>query len=95
MSGDWAVNLVFLYGAPGVGKLTVARELVGLTGYKLFHNHLTVDLVTSLFPFGSEQAGRLTTKFRLEMLQEAAQANLPGVVFTFVYARGTDDDFVQ
>jgi RNase adaptor protein for sRNA GlmZ degradation len=89
------VKLVFLYGAPGVGKLTVARELVGLTGYKLFHNHLTVDLVTSLFPFGSEQAGRLSTKFRLEMFQEAARANLPGVIFTFVYARGADDGFVQ
>lgn len=84
-----------LYGAPGVGKLTVARELVGLTGYKLFHNHLTVDLVGALFPFGSEQAGRLTTRFRLELFEEAARANLPGVVFTFVYAHGDDDPFIQ
>jgi AAA domain len=89
------MKLLFLYGAPAVGKLTVARGLAGLTGYKLFHNHLTVDLVGSLFDFGSEQAERLSTKFRLEMFREAALANLPGVVFTFVYARGDDDAFVQ
>ena len=88
------MKLLFLYGAPAVGKLTVARELARLTGYKLFHNHLTVDLVGSLFDFGSEQAERLSTRFRLEMFQEAALANLPGVV-TFVYARGDDDAFVQ
>jgi RNase adaptor protein for sRNA GlmZ degradation len=93
--GRGGMRLVFLYGAPGVGKLTVARELAGLTGYKLFHNHLTVDLVGSLFAFGSEQAGRLTTMFRLEMFQEAARANLPGIIFTFVYARGEDDEFIQ
>ena len=73
----------------------MARELAHLTGYKHFHNHLTVDLVGSLFDFGSEQAERLSTKFRLEMFQEAALANLPGVVFTLVYARGDDDAFVQ
>ncbi len=36
------MRLVFIYGPPGVGKLTVARELAALTGFKLFHNHLTV-----------------------------------------------------
>ncbi len=38
------MQLVYLYGPPGVGKLTVARELVALTGFKLFHNHLAVNL---------------------------------------------------
>ncbi len=35
------MQLVFLYGPPGVGKLTVGNALSALTGYKLFHNHLT------------------------------------------------------
>ncbi|MBD0327065.1 MAG: AAA family ATPase, partial [Pyrinomonadaceae bacterium] len=48
------MKLIFLHGLPGVGKLTVARELAKLTGFKVFHNHLAVDLVESLFEFGSQ-----------------------------------------
>ena len=44
------MRLVFIYGPPGVGKLTVATALATLTGYRLCHNHLTVNLVTALFP---------------------------------------------
>jgi chloramphenicol 3-O-phosphotransferase len=44
------MHLVYLYGPPGVGKLTIGRALADLTGFKLFHNHLIVDLATSLFP---------------------------------------------
>lgn len=47
------MQLVFLYGPPGVGKLTVARDLAGLTNFKVFHNHLTISLALSVFPFGS------------------------------------------
>ncbi|MGN6359833.1 MAG: AAA family ATPase, partial [Thermomicrobiales bacterium] len=89
------MNLVFLYGPPAAGKLTVARELAALTGFPVLHNHLTLDLVTSLFPFGSEPADRLVTEFRLAMLAEAARARLPGVISTFVYAYGADDDFIE
>jgi len=89
------MELIILYGAPGVGKLTVANALAGRSGYKVFHNHLTVDMVTSLFPFGSEQAGPLTARFRVEMLEAAAAANLSGVIHTFVYAAGLDDGFMQ
>ena len=46
------MRLVVLYGPPGVGKLTVGTELSELTGFKLFHNHLTVNLVTSVIHSG-------------------------------------------
>jgi tRNA uridine 5-carbamoylmethylation protein Kti12 len=48
------MQLIFLHGLPGVGKLTVARELAKLTGFNVFHNHLAVDLVESIFAFGSQ-----------------------------------------
>lgn len=89
------MELIILYGAPGVGKLTVANALARRTGFNVFHNHLTVDMVTSLFPFGSEQAGPLMAKFRIEMLDAAAASNFSGVIQTFVYAAGLDDDFMQ
>jgi shikimate kinase len=85
------VRLVYLYGPPGVGKLTVARELVALTGFKLFHNHLTVNLVSSVFPFNSEPYIRLMRQFRRDMLAEAARADVD-LVFTGVYV-GTSEQF--
>jgi cytidylate kinase len=48
------MDLVSIHGPVAAGKLTVARELSHLTGFRLFHNHLTVDAVAAVFDFGSE-----------------------------------------
>ena len=48
------MKLVFLYGPPAVGKLTVGRELASRCGFPLFHNHLVVDALTPVFEFGSD-----------------------------------------
>jgi AAA domain len=88
------MRLLFLYGPPAVGKLSVARELAARTGFKLFHNHLSVDLVASVFPFGSEPFGRLVQSMRRGMMAEAARQGID-LIFTFVYAAGVDDGVVQ
>jgi hypothetical protein len=44
--------VVFLYGA-AAGKLTVANEIARLTGFKVFHNHLSMDAVLPVFEFAS------------------------------------------
>jgi hypothetical protein len=43
------VQFIFIYGQLASGKLTVARELAARTGVALFHNHLVVDAVGSVF----------------------------------------------
>lgn len=65
-------QLLFLYGAPAVGKLTIAREISELAGLPVFHNHLVVDAVSSVFPFGSAPFIRLREMMWLEMFREAA-----------------------
>jgi tRNA uridine 5-carbamoylmethylation protein Kti12 len=47
------MKLVFIYGPPAAGKLTVATELSRLTGFKLFHNHVSIQFVESLFEYGT------------------------------------------
>ncbi|MFD2498935.1 hypothetical protein ACFSTI_08890 [Rhizorhabdus histidinilytica] len=47
------MQLVFLHGPVAAGKLTVARLVAERTGIALFHNHLVVDAVAAVFPFGS------------------------------------------
>jgi hypothetical protein len=79
-------TLVFLVGAPAVGKMTVGYELAVRTGLKLLHNHHTIELVLQFFPFGSPPFSRLVQEFRRRIFEEVAASDLPGLVFTFVRA---------
>ncbi|HZY46266.1 MAG TPA: AAA family ATPase [Candidatus Bathyarchaeia archaeon] len=88
------MKLIFVYGPPASGKLTVAKELAKLTGFKLYHNHISISFVTSLFEFGTKTFHRLLDKYRKEMLEEAAR-ECTDTIFTFVYGKGTDDKFIR
>jgi chloramphenicol 3-O-phosphotransferase len=88
------MNLIFLHGAPAVGKLAVARELARLTGYRLFHNHLTVDLVSSVFTFGSEPFVLLREEIWLAVFRAAAQNNV-SLIFTFNPEHTVRERFTQ
>lgn len=84
-----SVKLVLIYGPPAAGKLTVAEELAKLTGYKLFHNHLTVNPVHALFEFGSPDFVRVLIQIRRELIREAARAGID-LIFTVNAARGLE-----
>ena len=77
------MQLIFLYGLPATGKYTVAKELAALTGIKLFHNHQVVDMLLSVFDFGTEPFIALREDIWLSVFEEAAAANLPALIFTF------------
>jgi shikimate kinase len=47
-------RLVFLYGPPAVGKLTVARAMAVRERFRILHNHLTIDPVTEILQFGTD-----------------------------------------
>lgn len=83
------MKFIIIYGPPAVGKLTVARELAKLTGYKVFHNHLTVDLAYLLFPSGTKGYSDFVEKLRLEIIETAAKNKVKGLIFTFVYGLET------
>jgi|SRR3989344_659319 len=83
------MNLIFLYGPPAVGKLTVANELEKLTDYKNFHNHATTDTVGSVFEWEHPMRAKLVNRIREDIFKTATQANIPGMIFTYVY--DTDD----
>lgn len=77
------MKLIFIYGLPAVGKLTVARELAAATGYKLFHNHLAVDLLLSVFDFGAPEFVELREQIWHSVFSHAARGNTPGLIFNF------------
>lgn len=77
------MELIFLHGAAASGKLTIARALENLLGYPVFHNHLVVDALTTVFPFGSEPFVRLREEFWLQVFTDSARINRS---FTFTFA---------
>jgi AAA domain len=83
------MNLVFIYGPPGVGKLSVAREVARLTGYKLFDNHVSIRCADSVFDFGTEPFWRIVGTIRDLVFEEAA-ANGVSLITTFVYSHPQD-----
>jgi hypothetical protein len=91
------VHLVVVFGPPAVGKMTVGHEICLRSGYKLFHNHLTIEPLLEIFEFGTPSFQRLSGQLRRGVVQEAVVCDLPGLVFTFVWGLELveDRDFVQ
>ncbi|MFN3930347.1 MAG: AAA family ATPase [Brevundimonas sp.] len=88
-------TLIVLYGPPAVGKLTVARRLADLTGFRLFDNHLTVDLALSLFDFGTPGFRDLRAAVWRGAFEAIFAARIEGVIFTFNPEPSVDPGFIH
>jgi shikimate kinase len=73
--------LIYLYGPPASGKLTIAERLSTLTGFPLFHNHLTVNSISSVFAFGTEPYDDVLHRLRLDVFETAARTDT-SLIFT-------------
>lgn len=85
-------KFVFIFGPQAVGKMTVGQELAALTRLKLFHNHMTIDLVEPLFGFTPEM-WRLTNLFRREIFHAFAESDQYGMIFTKVWYFDQKEDW--
>jgi len=88
------MHLIFLHGPVASGKLTIARRLAERTGFALFHNHLAVDAVGAVFPFGSAEFVRLRERWWLDMFAAAANAGR-SLIFTFAPEDSVSADFPE
>lgn len=79
------MKLIFIYGPPASGKLTIARLLAKRTGYKLLHNHQTFDFLEPVFGAHHEKFPALLNRLRLEIVTTAAEAGFDGLIMTHVY----------
>ena len=85
-------RLVVLHGPAACGKYTIASALAALTGDALFHNHLTVDLLRALFPFGSPEFVRFREAIWLSVMGDLARSGR-NVLFTFHPEASVAPDF--
>ena len=87
------MKLVIIFGPHAVGKMTVGQELSKLTGLKLFHNHMTIDIVSDLFKSMPEERSRLTDLFRCEIFDAYSKSDEYGMIFTFMWAFDCQSDW--
>ena len=80
------MKLIVIFGPGAVGKMTVGFELQKLTGLRLFHNHMTIEPLLNIFKHGTPQFNLLSAEFRRRVMEEVATSDLPGMIFTFVWA---------
>ncbi len=86
------MKLIFIYGPPASGKLTVAEKLSELTGIPLFHNHLTRDLVKDIYGDRLDENYRLVDELRFKVFEYCAKNNTD-LIFTVVYG-GKEDEAI-
>lgn len=86
------MKFVLLFGPQAVGKMTVGQELTRITDLKLFHNHMTIDLLVPLFGYTPEM-WRLCHLFREEIFKTASRSELYGIIFTVVWAFNEEKDW--
>lgn len=87
------MKLVIIYGTPAVGKYTVAKELSKLTEYRLLHNHLSLDLVSSVLDYNNKNFWKTVGDVREIVLRDALKE--VSVILTTCYTRGDSDPFIK
>ena len=77
------MKLVLIIGAGAVGKMTVGQALMRKTGLRLFHNHMMIEPVIDIFGTFNGQA---VNRLREVVFEEFLRSNLPGMIFTYMWA---------
>jgi hypothetical protein len=76
-----------------VGKLTVAKAIAEREPFKVLHNHVTIDPVLEVLPFGSPAFLRVVDRFRRDLVDAAAEEGID-LIYTIVVGPG-DEQHVE
>ncbi len=86
------MKLIIIFGPQAVGKMTVGHELEKITGLKLFHNHMPIELVAKFFSYGTPTGRKLVRTIRDEIFEEFASSDMEGMIFTYLWNFDDDGD---
>ena len=94
------MDLIILIGAGAVGKMTVGQEIVKITDFRLFHNHMMIEPVLEIF---GKFDGEVVSKLREDIFDAFMKTEYQGLIFTFMwgfdmpsdwdYIKGVSDKF--
>lgn len=87
------MKLIIIFGPHAVGKMTVGQEPSKITNLKLFHNHMTIDIVNDLFENSPKERSRLINLFRKEIFESFSSSEEYGMIFTYMWAFDIQEDW--
>lgn len=79
------MKFILITGPQAVGKMTVGQELEKITNLKLFHNHMSIELVLNFFDYGTPSYNKLSYMIREGIFNEVSSSDLEGLIFTYVW----------
>ena len=84
------MDLIVIIGSGAVGKMTVGQELMKITDFRLFHNHMMIEPVLEIF---GKFDGSVVSRFRDVVFEEFMKTNYRGMIFTFMWAFDMQSDW--
>jgi cytidylate kinase len=84
------MKMIHIYGPPAAGKLTIAKELAKITGYKIFHNHMANDIVAPFVECDTGDFWNYVTKIKKVIYGIALKENI-NLISTGCYEKELDD----
>lgn len=90
------MEIIYIYWPPAVWKLTTAKELSKLTWYKIYHNHLSHDLVSSILSYKENEDifFPLIKDINLLFISKIPK-NINGIIFTNCYEEKKDYIYIN
>lgn len=86
--------VVFIYGPAASGKYTIGSIVSKRMNIPLYHNHLAVDLASSLFDFGTPGFAQLREEVWLASFAAATKAD-QSFIFTFCPEATVDPQLIN
>ncbi len=84
------MDLIIIIGAGAVGKMTVGQELMKITDFRLFHNHMMIEPVIDIFGYFN---GAMVEKLRNDIFDAFIESENKGMIFTYMWAFDMQSDW--
>ncbi|MBI9013671.1 MAG: AAA family ATPase [Clostridiales bacterium] len=85
---------IIITGPQAVGKMAVGMSLREKYNYRLFHNHMTIELVHDLYGSLKREYRSLVNKLREDVFEDVVGKDLEGFVYTYMWGFNLESEHI-